>query len=423
MQRPDPVVPAPRVGYVLKMYPRFSETFVVTELLAHQERGLDLTVFSLRPPADGRFHESLARLRTPVTYLRSSSIRADDLWTAFRDARAELPELARHADELWDADARDAVQAVELALAARAAGITHLHAHFASVATTVARLAARLAGITYSFTAHAKDIFHSEVSDDDLRVKLADAADVVTISNYNLGHLRARFGPAADGVRRVYNGLDLAAFPHTSPADRPPVVAAVGRFVEKKGFGDLLEAVALLRARGRDVSVQLVGTGPLGPELAARLDRLGLRDAVTMTGALTQEEVRAVVGAAAAFAAPCVVGADGNRDGLPTVLLEAMALGTPCVATPVTGIPEVLRHEETGLLVPERDPGALAAALDRLLGDAGLRTRLATAARQRIEADFDARRQAAGVAAGFPPPAPAAPAGAPAERPRAGVAG
>ncbi|WP_324278671.1 hypothetical protein [Blastococcus brunescens] len=113
-------------------------------------------------------------------------------------------------------------------------GVAHLHAHFASAATTVARLAARLAGITYSFTAHAKDIFHSEVRDEDLRAKLVDAADVVTISDFNLGHLRDRFGPAADRVRRVYNGLELAAFPHTAPADRPPVVAAVGRLVEKK---------------------------------------------------------------------------------------------------------------------------------------------------------------------------------------------
>lgn len=394
------------MGYVLKMYPRFSETFVVTELLAQQESGLDLHVFSLRPPADGRFHESLARLRAPVTYLRSSGIRAEELWAALREARAELPDLARHADELWDADVRDAAQAVELALAVRAQGITHLHAHFASVATTVARLAARLAGVSYSFTAHAKDVFHEEVREEDLRRKLADAADVVTISDFNLAHLRARFGPAAAGVRRVYNGLDLAAFPCRPPADRPRVIAAVGRLVEKKGFGDLIQAAALLRATGRRFTVQLVGTGPLATDLADGVARLGLGDTVTLAGALPQEEVRAVVGSAAAFAAPCVVGADGNRDGLPTVLLEAMALGTPCVATPVTGIPEVLHDGETGLLVPERDPAALAGALGRLLDDADLRVRLAAAARERVATDFDARRQAPAVALGFTPAAP-----------------
>ena len=407
---PDPSArPAPRVGYVLKVYPRFSETFVVTELLAQQERGLPLEVFSLRPPVDGRFHESLARLRAPVTYLKSSGFRAEELWTAMRVARADLPELARHADELFSVDVRDAAQSVELALAVRARGITHLHAHFASVATTVARLAARLAGITYSFTAHAKDIFHAEVDDADLRRKLAEAADVVTISEFNLAHLRGRFGAAADGVRRVYNGLDLDAFPWSAPPDRPPTIAAVGRLVEKKGFGDLVDAVALLRDRGRAPAVDLVGTGPLADELARQVDRLGLRDVVRLRGALPQDEVRRVVGSAAAFAAPCVVGTDGNRDGLPTVLLEAMALGTPCVATPVTGIPEVLDDDRTGLLVPERDPQALAGALDRLLADPALRTRLAAAARRRIDADFDARRQAAAVAEGFAPPSTALP--------------
>jgi len=391
----------PRVGYVLKVYPRFSETFVLTELLAQQERGLDLEVFSLRPPADGRFHEALARLRAPVTYLRASWSRTEEFWDALRNARTELPGLAAHAGELWDVDHRDAAQGVELALAVRARGITHLHAHFASVATTVTRLAARLAGVTYSFTAHAKDVFHVEVDDRDLRAKLREATDVVTISDFNLGHLRTRFGADAARVRRVYNGLDLDAFPFTDPAARPPVIAAVGRLVEKKGFADLLDAVALLRDAGRRFAVALVGTGPLAGALADQVERLRLADRVTLHGALPQGDIRRVVGEAAVFAAPCVVGADGNRDGLPTVLLEAMALGTPCVATPVTGIPEVLRDGATGLLVPERDPAALAAALDRLLGDPVLRSRLAGAARRLVEADFDARRQAAAVAEGF----------------------
>ncbi|WNV76028.1 glycosyltransferase family 4 protein [Geodermatophilus sp. DSM 44513] len=402
---------APRVGYVLKVHPRFSETFVLTELLAHQVRGLHVHVFSLRAPCEGRFHEALARLRTPVTYLTSSWSRTEEFWDALRAARDRLPGLAAHAGELLDVDHRDAAQAVELALAVRASGITHLHAHFASVATTVARLAARLAGVTYSFTAHAKDVFHEEVVDAELRAKLADAADVVTVSDFNVAHLRRRFGPAAARVRRVYNGLDLPAFPWTPPTDRPPVVAAVGRLVEKKGFADLLHAVARLQDTGRDLSVVLVGTGQLAGELAALVRRLGLEGAVTMPGALTQDEVRRVVGGAAVLAAPCVVGADGNRDGLPTVVLEAMALGTPVVATPVTGIPEVVEHGRTGLLVPERDPAALAGALARLLDDAALRTRLATAARARVETDFDAAVQAARVAEGF----------APATRPRPAV--
>jgi glycosyltransferase involved in cell wall biosynthesis len=383
------------------MYPRFSETFVVTELVSMQDLGLDLEVFSLRHPVDGRFHASLAKLRAPVTYLRHGSPRGADVWALLRAARQTVPEIDDHLDELLAAQVPDALQAVELAVAVRERGLTHLHAHFASVATTVARLAARLTGISYSVTAHAKDLFHDEVDAADLRRKLADARAVVTVSDFNVAHLRAEHGDAAARVRRVYNGLDLGAFPYSDPGDRPPVVAAVGRLVEKKGFADLLDAVAILVASGRKVGVDLVGSGPLADDLREHRDRLGLADVVRLRGPLPQDEVSRVVAEAACFAAPCVVGTDGNRDGLPTVLLEAMALGTPAVATPVTGIPEVVRDGETGLLVPQRDPRALAAAIGRLLDDATLRSRLAGAARALVEAEFDTTRQAARVAECF----------------------
>lgn len=399
---PDlPTPPAGRIGYVCKMYPRFSETFILTELLALQDLGVDLEVLSLRPPADGRFHARLADLDAPVTYLRSSGIRAADLWETLGRGQAVLGNLDVHLDDLLAVDARDAIQSVEVAILARERGLTHLHAHFGSVAATVAGRAAALAGITWGFTAHAKDIFHDEVVRDDLRSKLASATDVVTVSDFNLEFLRAEFGADAHRVRRVYNGLDLDEFTFTEPRERPAAIAAVGRLVPKKGFEDLLSAAALLRDRGVDFHLDLVGTGPLEADLAARIDALGLGAVVRMTGALPQDRVRRIVGSAAAFAAPCVVGDDGNRDGLPTVLLEAMALGTPCVGTPVTGIPEVVRDGVTGLLVPEHDPAALADALARLLDGPDLRLSLAKAARDLVEVDFDTRRQAARVALGF----------------------
>lgn len=383
-----------RVGYVLKMYPRFSETFIVNELLAVERAGTDVEVFSLRPPADGRFHESLAEVRAPVTYLRSSGIRAADVWNALAAAQVELPALPRCLGELLGVAVVDAVQALELARLVTAGGITHLHAHFGSVATTVARLASLLTGVPFTFTAHAKDIFHESVDPGDLAVKLADAAAVVTVSDFNLEFLRATYGDAAAGVLRLYNGLDLDRFPYRAPTRRPPVVAAVGRLVEKKGFADLVRAAALLVAEGRDLRVDLVGTGPLADSLREQVRAAGLEGVVRLHGALTQGQVRRVVQEAAAFAAPCVIGADGNRDGLPTVLLEAMALGTPCVATPVTGIPEVVHDGRTGLLVGESSPAQLAAALARLLDDAALRTDLASRARSLIEQEFDVHVQA-----------------------------
>lgn len=387
-----------RVGYVTKMYPRFSETFVVNEVRGLERRGVEITVFSLRAPVDTRFHASLAAVRAPVRYVPRTT-RPSDVWRALAAARARFgPALAGPVlDELLAADPEDATQALEVALAAAAAGITHLHAHFGSVATTVARLAAAVLGVGYTFTAHAKDIFHEDVDPEDLRRKLADARAVVTVSDHNLAHLRATFGPAADRVRRVYNGLDLAEHARSRTPRTPGRVAAVGRLVEKKGFGDLLDAVALLVHEGRDVHLDLVGTGPEGDALRSQADRLALGSHVTFHGPLSQDRVRDVVARAAVLAAPCVLGADGNRDGLPTVLLEAMAAGTPVVSTPVTGIPEAVRDGETGLLVPERDVPALAAALDRVLTDPALAGRLADGARALVEAQFDVERTSAAL--------------------------
>lgn len=383
-----------RVGYVLKMYPRFSETFVVSEILAREAAGADIEIFSLRPPVDPHFHETLAAVRAPVTYLPSAARRAADLWELVRQTEHALPRLAGVLPDLVRAEVDDAAQALQLALLLRERGITHLHAHFASVATTVARLASKLTGVPYSFTAHAKDLFHDSVNPAELHDKLRDAHHVVTVSDYNLRFLREGFGPAPARVSRVYNGLDLSAFPYLAPSDRAPMVVGVGRLVEKKGFSVLVDACALLAAEGREFRCVLVGAGPLEEDLRHRVSRLGLDERVWLAGALPQGKVREIVSRAAAFAAPCVVGADGNKDGLPTVLLEAMALGTPCVSTDVTGIPELLRHEQTGLLVGQHDSRALARAVGRLLDNPALGRHLARAARALVEREFDSRHQA-----------------------------
>jgi colanic acid/amylovoran biosynthesis glycosyltransferase len=215
----------------------------------------------------------------------------------------------------------------------------------------------------------------------------------VTVSDFNVTHLRGA-APAAR-VQRVYNGLHLERFPFSAPADRAARILAVGRLIEKKGFGDLVDACALLAAQGRRFGCDIVGSGPLAVALAARIAEHGLRDTVRLLGPYSQDEVQRAIRGAAVMAAPCVVGSDGNRDGLPTVLLEAMALGTPCVATPVTGIPEAIEDERTGLLVAERRPAQLAGALARMLDDASLRVCLAGAARARVEERFDADRNAA----------------------------
>lgn len=400
--QPTPQSPAPRVGYVLKMYPRFSETFIVHEILQQEAAGTHVEIFSLRLPIDGRFHEALARVQAPVTYL-SREHKASTFWSALRTAALEVPTITDHLDELLAAPEDEALAAVQLAGAIHHSRLEHLHAHFGSIAAEVARLAARLTGITWSFTAHAKDIFHEEVVPAELATKLREAHTTVTVSDFNLRHLQREFGGDAERVVRLYNSVDLEAFPFTTKGATPAParIAAVGRLVEKKGFGDMVTAMAALVAEGREVHLDLVGTGPLETALAEQVRELGLTEVVTMHGALPQSRVREIVAAAAVFAAPCIIGADGNRDGLPTVLLEALALGTPCVSTPVTGIPEIVRHEETGLLVPESDPGALAGAIADTLDDPAVAARRSAAARELLEADFDFRDHAVTLQAIF----------------------
>jgi glycosyltransferase involved in cell wall biosynthesis len=390
----SPEVPI-RVGYVLKRYPRYSETFIVNEILAHEAAGLEIDIFSLRPACDSHFQDRIARVRAPVTYLNNEGTKAANFWSTVNSTAELLPGF-------WPAlaiarrhSAAEVYQAMLLARLVCDRGITHLHAHFATEATSVARLAAAFAGVAYTFTAHAKDIFHESADAADRRRKLAGAAAVVTVSDYNCRYLAERFGDAVAGVRRIYNGLELAEFTYRPPRESTNTVVAVGRLVEKKGFADLIEACAILARRGRRLQCRIVGEGELEGDLRQRIAAAGAEAVVQLVGPRPQAEVIRIVQAASVFAAPCVIGNDGNRDGLPTVLLEAMALGTPCIATDVTGIPELVRHGDTGLIVPQHDPDALANAVQCLLDSPDLRTKLAERARALIESQFDIHRNTA----------------------------
>ncbi len=388
------------IGYVVKRYPVYSETFIVNEILAHEAAGTAIKIFALRPTADGHFQDRIARVRAQVHYLPSEG-KSGALWRAIAEASAVLPDLYSSLETVRGEESNDIYQALVLARHVALGGISHLHAHFATSATSVARLAARFAGVPFTFTAHAKDIFHDSVSMDHLRRKLQDAASVITVSDFNLAHLRQTFGSAGARAYRVYNGLDLEEFPYQSPRRRQPRVVAVGRLVEKKGFADLVEACAILARGGCRFDCQIIGTGEHEADLRQQIVERELHTCVELLGPRPQADVSRLIQEAAVLAAPCVIAADGNRDGLPTVLLEAMALGTPCIATDVTGIPEVVRHGQTGMIVPQRDPPAIAAAIKRLLLDPRLAVQLAGQARRLIESQFDVHRNASQIRAIF----------------------
>jgi glycosyltransferase involved in cell wall biosynthesis len=387
----------PGTAYVLKMYPRFSETFIVSEILAREAAGDRIEIFSLRPTTDPRFHPELARVQAPVTYI-DRPIKTVALWDCLQEAAAAglMPALSRTLGELAAATADDAVQAVGLATALQNRNIRHIHVHFASGAATVARLTSAITGIPFSFTAHAVDIFHESVRDEDLQLKLEQAHHAVTISRFNLRYLRRRFPASTARLHLVRNGLELARFPYRDP--RPPGttlrIAAVGRLIEKKGFQHLLPAAAELLERGLKLELRIAGTGILAEELEASIGQLRLQDNVRLLGPQTQDQVHELLDSADVFVAPCVVGADGNADGMPTVLLEAMATGVPCVSTSVTGIPEAIRNGSTGMLVRPANPHALVRAVRTLASPGTDRVALARNARALVEEDYDVRRQA-----------------------------
>ncbi|GAA3279736.1 glycosyltransferase [Nesterenkonia halobia] len=396
------------VGYVVKMYPRFSETFVVSEILAREAAGERVVIFSLRPSTDARFHPELARVEAPVIQLpRATS--AGRLWEHLGAAAedpaiaagvsAELSELLAHGHD-------DAQQALDLAVAARAHGVDHLHAHFASVSTTVARMASRISGIPYSFTAHAKDIHHDDVDQRALETKFAEAHHAVTISAHNLDDLRRRFPAATRRLHLVHNGLELERFPFRPPQrdrggdagssdGRPVRLLGVGRLVEKKGFGLLIEAVARLRARGLDVEADIAGDGPLAEDLRAQIAAAELSEHVRLLGPRIQQEISMLFEDHDALVAPFVVGHDGNVDGLPTVLLEAMARGIRCVAADVAAVSEVVRPGRTGWLVPTGDVDALVEAIAAATAHPAAEHRtLLESARRLVEERFDSAGQA-----------------------------
>lgn len=387
-----------RIGYVLKVYPRFSETFVVTEILAREEAGDDVAIYALRPTTDQRFHPEIARVQAPVTWIGRYP-KGADLWQRVATGVRHpviAGRLAEILPELADLPGDEVGQGIELAEAVLADGITHLHAHFASLAGRMAWIASRLTGVPFTLTTHAKDIYHSSVDLGWLRRICGDADRVIAISRYNESHLLRVLAGTGARVVLQYNALELARFPYAPPAPVGEVlkVAAVGRLVEKKGFGHLVDAASLLAAQGRRLDVRIAGSGELADELTDRIAAAGLSDSVRLVGPQPQDRIRDLVSWADVFAAPCIPGEDGNIDGLPTVVLEAMALGTPVVATAVTGLPEVVENGRTGVLLAPADVDGLAAALAAFADGAHPADAFARNARALIEERFDSRRQA-----------------------------
>jgi glycosyltransferase involved in cell wall biosynthesis len=398
------------VVYVVRSWPRLSQTFIVNEVLGLERLGFELEIFSMSHP-----DEPLAQVddvRAPVRYLDAAARRpwraraAEHLGVLRAAPRRYLGTLAyvatrRHLSAGYATASRWTcfAHAVHLSTHVRAdRSIARVHAHFAHDPALVALLAHRLTGVPFSLTAHARDLYGIPARA--LAARTSAATDVVTCCRANADYLGATVGLVAPHL--IHHGVDLERFtPAAGPADGPPRIVSVGRLVEKKGFADLLAACARLREEGHAFTCTIYGDGPLRPALTALQDRLGLADVVTLAGARPPADLVAALQAGDVFALTPVVTADGDRDGVPNVLVEAMACGLPVVSTAVGGVPELVVDGENGLLAPPHDPDAVARHLANLLEDPHRRRALGASGRCTVEARFDARSAAQELATLF----------------------
>lgn len=383
------------------MFPQTSETFIANEILRVERTGAPVRIYSYRQPVETVEHECVRLIQSPVQYL------PDPLWKSlgkligqaramrrleparFRKTLAYVGRVSirDRSLDVW----KRLLQALYLAWDLRQENVTHVHAHFAHQATQVAMLASMLSGISFSFTGHAKDVYTARPRN--LKEKVEQAAFAVTCTGANQTYLRSLVAPAdREKIELAYHGVDIEKFspePSRSDADETvPLVLSVGRLVAKKGFTDLIEALAHLRATGVQFRALLVGEGPDRRMLEQRRRAAGLDDILDMPGACSQEALVDVYRRATVFALPCRVLRNGDRDGIPNVLMEAMAMAIPVVSTSISGIPELVSSDENGLLVPERDPVAFSSSLESVIRDPELARRLGAEGRRTVSEKF-----------------------------------
>jgi glycosyltransferase involved in cell wall biosynthesis len=401
-------MPGP-VTYLVRSWPRLSQTFVVDEILAVERRGVDLEVVSLVRSGERLVQPQVRQVRAPIRYLDRRGPRA---WLARAGEHATVlcatprrylatlllaltrPGLAAGYANASTRQCFGAAVAVSASVVHRRRSGTapaHLHAHFAHDPALVALLVHQLTGLPYSLTAHARDLYQIPAAG--LAARTAKARAVVTCCGMNAAYLTAAVPPdRRPPVHVVHHGVRLDSFvPGTGPrpASGPPRVVSVGRLVDKKGFPDLLRALAVLQTLGQPFSCRVYGDGPLRAGLTELRDRLHLRGLVTFLGECSSDEILRALGGADVFALTPRVTADGDRDGIPNVLVEAMACALPVVTTAAGGVTELVRHGQNGLVAEPGDVDALARHLATLLGDPPLRRELGAAARRTVEDDYD----------------------------------
>src|SRR6266446_2499127 len=400
-----------RVAYLVKTFPRLSETFILNEILGVEDLGLELEIFSLRklPPANEPVHPDVAKVKAPVRYIPSlvrplwppglALLLFSHLALLFAAPQRYFAAARFHFSSGSSPRLKDFLQAGYLGRALIRGKCTHLHAHFANVPTTVAEIVKHLTGIGYSFTAHAKDVYLTPPSE--LAKKIREAKCVLTCTAVNQRYL-AGLADQDTPVRLAYHGVDVNRFRVLRSGDSPrsgeaPLILSVARLCEKKGLEFLIEACRILVDRGVNFQCQIVGYGPLDDKLRKMIASLALQDRVFLLGKMTQDQLATLYPQADLFVLPCLVLENGDRDGIPNVLFEAMVCGVPIICTEVAGVCELIEHQKNGVLVEQRNATALADTMQLLIGSPDLRNELARKGRQTVLEGFTRESSARSV--------------------------
>ena len=359
-------------AYLFERFPSFTQTFCFREVEEMFAQGMNPAVWSIRQADEKsafapelvrhvQYFPEEAELTSQVRALRQQHKIGSAIWDQF-NSWGDKGDKNRLYEAAW------------LGLKLKEAGIRHVHAHFAGMPARTAYWLKKFYGISYSFTGHANDIFcnngagqaRTPLTLEDL---VAGARFVATETEFSRGWLQQKFPAHAGKVFRVYNGIQTGKFSPATPPEGRPRIISVGRYIEKKGFADLIEACRILDGRGVDFECQIVGEGPLEETLKAQIQQCGIGHKVILAGPREEREVAQLLTQSSVFALPCVREADGGSDNLPTVIMEAMTCGLPVISTPIAGVPEMIEPGVTGLLVAENSPAELADALAKLLGD------------------------------------------------------
>jgi len=381
-------------AYLFERFPSFGQTFCYREVAELYRQGIAPPIFSIRNPKDEPPQDWDTRIVRRVHYLPEEKELLEEVQRASKKRRLS-PAVITALDE-WGrrTDFLRLYQAVYVGLRLQDLGIDQVHAHFAGMAARTAFWIAKFFPITFSFTAHANDIFAPRNFEIGLEKLIQTARLIITETDYSEKFLRERFPERADRVHRIYNGLNLAEFGHADFSSDPPLIVAIGRLIPKKGFANLIRACGLLVEHRISFRCEIFGEGPLENQLGAQIEDLGLQERVQLLGAKPQHDLREHLARANVFVMPSVAEAEGGMDNLPTVIMEAMAAGLPVVSTRIGGIPEMIVENETGFLVQPEDALALVGAIEKVTNDLSLGRRLGQAGYERAQKLFSIEKNA-----------------------------